>query len=56
MRGRGVDLATDVDDVEMDLDRAISSGLIINELVSNALKHAFPDGRRGRVAVELKLL
>ena len=51
-----VELTTDVDEVELDLDRAISVGLIISELVSNALKHAFPDARAGSVRVELKLL
>ncbi|MBP0595865.1 AAA family ATPase [Paraburkholderia sp. LEh10] len=44
-----------VDDVQLDMNRAVSCGLIINELVSNALKHAFPDGRRGRLRVELAL-
>jgi PAS domain S-box-containing protein len=53
--GQHVELTTAVDEVELDLDRAVSAGLIINELVSNALKHAFPDGRRGHVRVELKL-
>jgi two-component sensor histidine kinase len=38
----------------MDLDRAVLCGLIVNELVSNALKHAFPDERTGRIAVELR--
>jgi PAS domain S-box-containing protein len=53
MNGRQVQLAIEVDDLELEIDRAISAGLIINELVSNALKHAFPDGRAGRVRVEL---
>jgi two-component sensor histidine kinase len=34
------------------VDRAIPAGLILNELVSNALKHAFPDGRRGSIWIE----
>lgn len=46
-----VAIETDSDDVTLDLDRAISCGLIINELVSNALKHAFPRGRAGRITV-----
>jgi two-component sensor histidine kinase len=46
-----VDLVADSDDVTLDLDRAVSCGLIVNELVSNALKHAFPTERGGQVTV-----
>ncbi len=42
-----------VDDVSLDLDRAIPCGLIINELISNALKYAFPENRNGRITVRL---
>ena len=43
-----VTLETDVD-VSLDIDHAIPCGLIVNELLSNSLKHAFPDNRRGRM-------
>jgi two-component sensor histidine kinase len=49
-----VALTPQVAEVEFDLDRAVAVGLIVNELVSNALKHAFPDGRAGRVKVRLE--
>ncbi|HYO51870.1 PAS domain S-box protein [Archangium sp.] len=42
------------EDVPLGVDAAISCGLIVNELVSNALKHAFPNGRRGEVRVALR--
>lgn len=36
----------------LEVDRAIPAGLILNELISNSLKHAFPKGRRGSIAIE----
>lgn len=41
-----------IDDSTLDLDRATRCGLIINELVSNVIKHAFPDGRAGRITIQ----
>jgi two-component sensor histidine kinase len=45
----------DVVEVELPINAAIPCGLIVNELISNALKHAFPDGRAGRVSIHLAL-
>ena len=41
---------------DIDLDLAISCGLIINEIISNCLKYAFPDGRSGRINVSYNKL
>ncbi len=41
-----------VDRVYLNMQTAISSGLIISELVSNSLRHAFPPGNKGRIRVE----
>jgi two-component sensor histidine kinase len=40
--------------VWLSLDSAVPCGLIVNELVSNALKHAFPDGREGTVELSAR--
>lgn len=41
-----------VESLPLGVDQAIPAGLILNELVSNALKHAFPGGRSGSVVIE----
>jgi PAS domain S-box-containing protein len=48
-----VQLNIQVDDVSLDIETAIPCGLIINELVSNALKYAFPDNRQGEIQLRL---
>jgi len=49
-----IELITELESVLMDLDLAIPCGLILNELFSNALKHAFVPGAGGTVTVELR--
>lgn len=48
-----VALQLELDDAYLDVDAAMPCALIVNELVSNALKHAFPDGRAGVMRVVL---
>ena len=40
--------------VDLGLDQAIPCGLIVNELVSNCFKHAFPGERHGQITIELR--
>ena len=44
------------DDVLLNVDTASPCGLIINELISNAIKHAFPDGKYGKVSINIGLV
>jgi two-component sensor histidine kinase len=53
MTGQGIELQIDAEGVPLMIDAAIPCGLMLNELISNALKHAFPNGRRGRVRIAL---
>jgi len=52
----GLKLAFDLDEVFLDLDTSIPCGLILNELISNALKYAFTDRENGTLTVTLKKL
>lgn len=49
------DMEIEIARVPLSVEQAIPFGLILNELVSNAYKHAFPEGRRGRVRVRLEV-
>ncbi|MFN6564102.1 MAG: GAF domain-containing protein [Nostoc sp. ChiSLP01] len=47
-------LETDIDSVSLNIDQAIACGLVINELISNALKHAFPNQQAGTIHITLR--
>ena len=49
-----ITLCIQADEVLVPPDTAVPYGLILNELVSNALKHAFPDGRGGQINLMLR--
>ena len=51
---RGVTAALDIAPISLPIQVAIPCGLIINELVTNALKHAFPAGRSGTIEVAMR--
>jgi Signal transduction histidine kinase len=46
-------LDIDVEDVKIDINTVVPLGLIVNELVTNSMKHAFPEGETGYIKVEL---
>ena len=48
-----IDLETDIEDIPLGINVAVPCGLVINELLSNALKYAFPEGKGGRVKIRL---
>ncbi|HEY8240166.1 MAG TPA: histidine kinase dimerization/phosphoacceptor domain -containing protein [Kiritimatiellia bacterium] len=53
-RPAAVKLVTDMEPLHFSIDVAVPCGLLLNELISNALKHAFPQGRKGEVRIALR--
>lgn len=49
-----VEINYEVEQLNIDVDTIIPMGLILNELISNTFKHAFPDNRRGELHIGLK--
>lgn len=51
-KGRAISLTTRVEQISLPVDKSIPVALILNELVINALKYAFPDQRDGEIGIE----
>jgi two-component sensor histidine kinase len=49
-----IKLLTDLESFQVNINVAIPVGLIVNELVTNSIKHAFPDSNKGCVSISLK--
>ncbi|MDR3611497.1 MAG: sensor histidine kinase [Ignavibacteriaceae bacterium] len=48
-----ISIKKELEEIKVDIDTAISCGLIINELITNSLKYAFPGDRKGEILVKL---
>ncbi|MBD3415354.1 MAG: PAS domain S-box protein [Candidatus Aminicenantes bacterium] len=47
-------LKKEIEEISLDINTAIPLGLLVNELISNSLKHGFPNDRKGEVKVSMK--
>lgn len=53
--GHNINITIDAEGVELDIDRAIPFGLVLNELVSNSFKYAFPeDDENGKIYIHIR--
>ena len=54
--GGTVQTTLDLEEMEISHDQALPMGLILNELLSNSVKHAFLDGKAGNICISMKRL
>lgn len=51
---RQIEIETSLEQIRVPVESAAPLALIVNEIITNALRHAFPQGRRGKIAVRLE--
>jgi two-component sensor histidine kinase len=51
-----VRITLELDKVELGIDQAVPCGLIINELITNSFKHAFPRGSKGTIQIKIYMV
>jgi PAS domain S-box-containing protein len=52
---KDITLVSNIENVYLGVDTAVPLGMVINELVSNSMKHAFQNGAHGRISVDLSI-
>lgn len=55
IENKRISFISDFNGTFLEIDTGILCGLIVNELISNSLKHAFPDGRKGEIHISMYL-
>jgi len=50
-----IEINVDAGEISLSIDNSIPCGLILNELIANALKHAFPEGKEGEINIGVRL-
>jgi PAS domain S-box-containing protein len=54
--GSVIRLKLDLERIMVSMDQAAPCGLLVNELISNCFKHAFPDGKEGEISLSLRAI
>ncbi|NKB17266.1 MAG: PAS domain S-box protein [Pseudanabaena sp. CRU_2_10] len=52
IQSKQIQFRVDADAIDVNIETAMPCGLIVNELITNAIKHAFPDRRHGQISIE----